>query len=327
MSTVDVTSFPWDNASQTNLDRNIGSDILAEDFFNLLAGDKSGIYSPMGNKGYVSSQGLNMEIDIKAVDGIIAGRIFTTHGEDKKYTVNPSSSLNRITRIVMRRDKPERKTYIYGIDGTPALTPVAPDISTSGDFIDIALADILVEANSTAILDTNITDVRLNSEISGEIPTINQVDTTELYNKYLAQLERLDEAMEETLAGGIPDKSVSYPKLADDVIANNIINEYTQSNSALTGVGKNGTVIATSNLTAQVLLVNGVSYSVKQGEKTEIELKEGVMYTFTLDEVEKTINFNPQGTGNGNTNSVVVPAGTNPDTVDVPTDTIIFILK
>lgn len=71
--------------------------------------------------------------------------------------------------------------------------------------------------------------------------------------------------------------------------------EYTHSGRALTGTGKNGKFKATSSGAKSSFTVNGVSYGVRSGEDTEIELVNGLWYTFILDTAAKTINFNMGG--------------------------------
>ena len=75
------------------------------------------------------------------------------------------------------------------------------------------------------------------------------------------------------------------------------ITTYTQSSATLTGSGANGKFKATATGTYTAFTIGGVSYAVKAGSETEIELTSGVWYSFILDTGAKTINFKAGGAG------------------------------
>ncbi|MBP1553359.1 MAG: hypothetical protein J6B21_04310 [Oscillospiraceae bacterium] len=70
---------------------------------------------------------------------------------------------------------------------------------------------------------------------------------------------------------------------------------YTQSSGTLSGSGENGKFKATATGTYIAFTIGGVSYAVKAGGETEIELTSGVWYSFILDTDAKTINFKSGG--------------------------------
>lgn len=72
---------------------------------------------------------------------------------------------------------------------------------------------------------------------------------------------------------------------------------YTHSNSTLTGSGENGKFKATASGTYTAFNIGGVSYAVKCGEESEIELVSGAWYSFILDTEAKTVNFKQGGAG------------------------------
>ena len=73
------------------------------------------------------------------------------------------------------------------------------------------------------------------------------------------------------------------------------VHTYTQSSGTLTGSGTNGRFKATATSTYTAFTIGGVSYAVKAGSETEIELTSGVWYSFILDVTDKTINFKAGG--------------------------------
>lgn len=87
----------------------------------------------------------------------------------------------------------------------------------------------------------------------------------------------------------------------------NAISTYEQSANMLTGSGENGKFKATATGTYTEFTIDGVSYAVKAGGETEIELTSGVWYSFIIDADEKTINFKAGG-GVGNSKLALATA-------------------
>ena len=98
--------------------------------------------------------------------------------------------------------------------------------------------------------------------------------------------------------------------------AENGIKPYTQNAGTLTGSGENGKFKATDSNVYENFTINNVTYSVQQGEETEIELIQGCIYPFFLDSGDSTINFTSGG-ANG------IPSGE----FATPTDDIKIWLK
>lgn len=82
-------------------------------------------------------------------------------------TAHPS--LQRIDRVILRLDTSlaTRSIVLAYLTGTPAATPVAPELTRSGDIFEIALADIAVAPAATSITQANITDQRANKSVCG----------------------------------------------------------------------------------------------------------------------------------------------------------------
>ncbi len=95
-------------------------------------------------------------------------------------------------------------------------------------------------------------------------------------------------AKNEKQSQGYVDKSI---------ISDNGINTYTQLLDILTGEGENGKFRATDSNTYSTFNILGVNYNVQLGEISEISLVNKRWYSFIIDEVNKTINFNSGGTG------------------------------
>ena len=93
----------------------------------------------------------------------------------------------------------------------------------------------------------------------------------------------------------VTEVALSELKNTTPVLQSTAISTYTQDGSALSGSGANGKFKATAGGTYTAFTIDGQSYAVQSGGEKEIELTEGVWYTFVLDTEDRTINFNMGG--------------------------------
>lgn len=126
----------------------------------------------------------NMTTTVRVGDGWIKGYFIVNDGDYILQHDIADGVLKRIDRVVMRLDYNERKILIEIKKGAFASVPVAPALQRDGD--ELALADVMISNGLTQITQSNITDLRLNSELCGIVHGIvDQVDTTTIYNQYL----------------------------------------------------------------------------------------------------------------------------------------------
>lgn len=121
------------------------------------------------------------------------------------------------------------------------------------------------------------------------IPVINEnID-------YTATKQDLADAVYNAGAGDM--QAAAYDSNLDGIVncADNGLFVYTHSSDGLTGSGTNGKFKAAVTGIYTAIKVNGISYGVKCGEDTEIDLVAGAWYTFILD--GNTINFKQGGAG------------------------------
>lgn len=105
--------------------------------------------------------------------------------------IEESDTRARIDRIVARLDYSDRKIKLFVKKGIASGNPVAPELQRDYDIYEIALADIRVNANVVDIIQENITDLRLNTELCGIVANqLQHVDTTTLFNQYQEWLNR-----------------------------------------------------------------------------------------------------------------------------------------
>lgn len=102
------------------------------------------------------------------------------------------TTLSRIDAIVIKRDETEavRDTVLEIKKGTPASSPVAPQM-IHDDYVDeYCLATIFIAPGTTVITGSMITDTRPDTNVCGFVTgLIEQVDTSTLFNQWQSAYE------------------------------------------------------------------------------------------------------------------------------------------
>lgn len=129
----------------------------------------------------------NMKVVVKPGSGWIDGYFLYSDGDHVLQLDVADGVLKRIDRIVMRLNHLTRKIDLVVKKGTFASSPVAPMLQRDTDYVELALADVLINNGATQITQSNITDQRLNKTVCGIVHgTVDQVDTTTIFNQYQA---------------------------------------------------------------------------------------------------------------------------------------------
>lgn len=132
----------------------------------------------------------NMTTTVKAGDGWINGYFIVNDGDYILQHDLADGVLKRIDRVVMRLNYSTRQIEIVIKKGAFAGSPVAPNLQRDADAYELGLADVLINNGATQITQANITDLRLNTELCGIVHgTVDQVDTTTLFNQYQTWLD------------------------------------------------------------------------------------------------------------------------------------------
>lgn len=127
----------------------------------------------------------NMTVKMLPGGAMIYGHYLLDEEEELIELDMADGELNRIDRIVLRYDKYERSVKTAVIKGTLALNPTAPAPLRTAEQFDLVLADIRVNAATTEITASNITDMR-ESDLCGFIGVkgaVSQID----FNTHLAE--------------------------------------------------------------------------------------------------------------------------------------------
>lgn len=108
-----------------------------------------------------------MEIKVNAGFAFINGYAFKNPASHSIRLDMAEGALNRVDRVVVRWDLPQRDIYIAVLKGTPSAKPQPTAVTRSTEIWELALADIYVGKGVTKIQTKDITDQRFNSSVCG----------------------------------------------------------------------------------------------------------------------------------------------------------------
>lgn len=105
--------------------------------------------------------------------------------------------LNRIDSVVLRLGFSERNMWLAVKKGTPAINPIAPEVTRTADYYELQLATISIPAGSIKITQAQITDTRLNAAVCGWVTgVVQQIDTTTLFEQFETYFEEFKQFYE-----------------------------------------------------------------------------------------------------------------------------------
>ena len=169
------------STNPTVYDRQYSAETFAEYFASFIG---NGIFpNPSTNLQLVSSTA--MSTILKSGTAWING-YFYANTEDLILTHDVADGvLNRIDRVVVRLDFLNREIKAYIKKGIPASMPTAPSLQRDANMHELGIADVSINAGLTTILQSNITDLRMNDNYCGIVAgTVDQIDTTNLFAQY-----------------------------------------------------------------------------------------------------------------------------------------------
>lgn len=180
-----------------NSDRTYSADDMNRPYKRVVS---NGVFAtPQGTKStdlQVVSAGNGMEIIVKKGDGIFADKWFENPAAINITVPNNTSTVPRIDSVLVQIDKRTsgRLGSIVYRTGTPSSNPSAPSINTVANVTEYRLANVRVNAGTTGITNSMITDRRGSSDCPWVTSLIYQVDTSTLYDQWAAAYEEYFEA-------------------------------------------------------------------------------------------------------------------------------------
>lgn len=177
----------YDAENMPVFDRAEDAEFFAEYFRQFIS---NGVFpNPSTNMQVLATTGMNVKVDIGVC--FINGYMGWVEPAEV-FEIEESDLQARIDRIVARLDFTDRSIKLFVKKGTPLGNPVAPELQRDYGIYEIGLADIRVNANVIEITQENITDLRLNTEVCGVVANpVQHLDTTTLFNQYVAWFERV----------------------------------------------------------------------------------------------------------------------------------------
>lgn len=127
-----------------------------------------------------------MKIIVKKGDGLFADKWFENSYDLTIAVPNNTNIVPRRDSVIVQVDKRQsgRVGSIVYREGTPASSPVPPNIGTVDNVIEYRIANIYVAAGATAINQDAIVDLRGSSECPWITSLIKQVDTSTLFTQW-----------------------------------------------------------------------------------------------------------------------------------------------
>ena len=180
MAEIIEKSFPFDAVED---ELGIADRIFyAEDFAGYFAQFISNGVFPNPSTGLkVQSINNNMVLTVSTGAGFISGYGYILN-ENLPIEINPSHiSYNRKDNIVLQLNLTTRENKIVYKAGTAVANPAAPSVIRNADIYELKLAEILVKSGAVSILQSDITDTRLNTSVCVHVSV---VDTTAIFNQY-----------------------------------------------------------------------------------------------------------------------------------------------
>lgn len=205
-------------------------------------GRTSGVFGASGNAAVTAVQG-SMAVQVSDGSGWITnssgdGIVWWNDNEVKngaklQLAISAAdSTLNRIDRVIVAWkttnyvDFPEIKI----LKGTAASVAKAPALTNNSTVRQISLARITINAGTTALTPSMITDERLDPAVCGIVTEQVELDTTTMQDQFQSllvamsnELVELKKQVEQAASGSLIDKSVTRAKLANDALYSPIL--------------------------------------------------------------------------------------------------------
>lgn len=223
----------------------------AEDFREYFASFiGNGVFPNPSNQLQVLSNN-DMTISVTGGKGFINGAIYV-NTENLILDIDPADGvLNRIDRVVLRFDNLERNITCKVKKGIFASTPVSPELQRDADAYELCIAEIKIAAGAVSILQSSITDTRLNSDVCGIVTqTVKEIDTTVLFKKLEAYIDERGKDVDGWLTTFKSDKELSFNDWFDAIkgvlsgdVAGNLANKILEVENKLKNMKLESTAI------------------------------------------------------------------------------------
>lgn len=171
----------------TTYDRIYYADQFAYYFSKFIS---NGVYINPATQLKVTSKG-ELKLNVAVGDAFINGYWYKNDENFELQLAQANGSLPRIDRVVLRWDSLTRYINLAILQGNPAATPSANNLTRNADTWELGLADVYIERGVLSISDANITDLRPDRTYCGYVAgVVNQIDTTNLFAQFTDAFEQ-----------------------------------------------------------------------------------------------------------------------------------------
>lgn len=128
---------------------------------HIASGGRSGVNGiPTGTELKVSANSSGMQVFVAAGQAMVRGHFYASTASET-LAIGPANTNPRIDSIVLKLDPSVNTVVLQVVAGTAAASPVAPTLTqTDSAVFQFKLADVRVEANTTTIDNSKVTDTR-----------------------------------------------------------------------------------------------------------------------------------------------------------------------
>lgn len=150
----------------------------------------NGVYINPATQLKVTSKG-ELKLNVAVGDAFVNGYWYKNDENFEMQLAQANGALPRIDRVVLRWDSITRYINLAILQGNPAATPSAKNLTRNADTWELGLADVYIERGVLSISDSNITDLRPDRTYCGYVAgVVNQIDTTNLFAQFTDAFEQ-----------------------------------------------------------------------------------------------------------------------------------------
>ena len=147
----------------------------------------NGVYENVGDR-YLVTAGSGMTVNVGSGRAIILCR-WVKNDDTAELSLDPAdSTYNRIDAVCLRLDMTARDISLLIKKGTPAASPVMPEITRNDTVYELFLASVMIPRGSTR--PSSVTDLRPSTYCGWVTGVIKQVDTSDLFLQWQAAYEQ-----------------------------------------------------------------------------------------------------------------------------------------
>lgn len=214
-----MKSFPFtsevtfDGSGYPQFDRAVDSEVLRKVLKNYYT---NGVFALNNSSCFLAKTSTVGGMTVTVSPGVCMINGATAYDEaSTDLQLDSGTDQPRIDTIALRlNDNTQyRNISLVVIKGSAEASPKPPALTRAGSIYDLGIANVSVNANTTVLASSAISDTRMDTERCGYVTANQKLDTTNLYNQFQAAL---DEYLE-TVRAALDDTSVG---LLESKIAN-----------------------------------------------------------------------------------------------------------